>query len=98
MKIKLAITLQPGQPPVEVITNLLCITEWERLEHRKISDGKGVGMSDMVAWAFFMLKLSGRPIVETTWRDWLKNNPDMEIEAIDQTDPNPTEAAAIAAN
>jgi len=55
-------------------------------------------MSDMVAWAFFMLKLSGRPIIETTWRDWLKNNPDMEIEAVDQTDPNPTEAAAIAAN
>lgn len=98
MKIKLAVTLAADQPPVEVITNLLCITEWERTEHRKISDGKGVGMSDMVAWAFFMLKLSGRTMPETTWREWLQNHPDMEIEAVDQTDPNPTGAAAIAAN
>jgi hypothetical protein len=60
MKIKLAVTLTPGDEPIEVITNLLCIAEWERTEHRKISDGKGVGITDLVAWAFFMCKQSGR--------------------------------------
>jgi hypothetical protein len=35
---------------------------------------------------------------ETKWQEWLQNNPDMEIEGVDQTDPNPTEAAHTAAN
>jgi hypothetical protein len=98
MKIKLAVTLTPGDEPIEVITNLLCIVEWERTEHRKISDGKGVGAGDMVSWAYFMLKQSGRLIKETTAAEWHRNHPDMEIEAVDQTDPNPTEAAATAAS
>ena len=46
MKIKLRVTLTPDSEPVEVITNLLCITEWERTENRKVSDGRGVGMTD----------------------------------------------------
>ena len=96
MKIKLRVTVKPGDEPVEVMTNLLCVTEWERVENRKISDGRGVGMSDMVAWAFLMLKQSGRLIKETTWREWLQNNPDMEIEGVDMTDPNPTEPAVTA--
>jgi hypothetical protein len=98
MKIKLAVTLTPGDEPIEVITNLLCIAEWERTEHRKISDGKGVGITDLVAWAFFMCKQSGRLMPEATWKEWLTNHPDMEIEAVDQTDSNPTEAAATAAS
>jgi len=97
MKIKLAVTLTPGDTPIEVTTNLLCITEWERIEGRKISDGRGVGMGDMVAWAFFMFKQQV-PMKETKWQEWLQNNPDMEIEGVDQTDPNPTEAAHTAAN
>jgi hypothetical protein len=56
MKIKLAVTLTPGDEPIEVITNLLCIAEWERTEHRKISDGKGVGITDLVSWAFFYVQ------------------------------------------
>jgi hypothetical protein len=28
-----------------------------------------------------------------TWREWLKENPDVEIAAEDATDPNPTDAA-----
>lgn len=98
MKIRLAVTLKPGDQPIEVMTNLLCITEWERTEGRKISDGRGVGMGDMVAWAYFMFKQSGRLIKETKWQEWLQNNPDMEIEGVDQTDPNPTEAAPTAAS
>ena len=55
-------------------------------------------MGDMVSWAFFMFKQSGRLIPQATAQEWLKQNPDMEIEAVDQTDPNPTGAAATAAN
>jgi len=98
MKIKLAITLKPGDETIEVRTNLLCITEWERAEGRKMSDGRGIGAGDMVSWAYFMLKQSGRQIKETTAAEWHRNNPELEIEGVDETDPNPTEAAATAAN
>ena len=98
MKIKLRVTVTPGSEPVELITNLLCITEWERTENRKVSDGRGIGMSDLVSWAFFMFKQSGRLIPQTTAQEWLKANPEMEIESVDQTDPNPTGAAATAAS
>ena len=46
---------------------------------------------DMVFWAHFMLKLSGQKI-EPTAKQWLEAHPDMEIEAVDQTNPNPTVA------
>jgi hypothetical protein len=98
MKIKLRVTVTPDSEPVEVLTNLLCITEWERTENRKVTDGRGIGLTDMVSWAFFMFKQSGRPMPYATAQEWLKQNPNMEIEAIDQTDPNPTGAAATAAN
>lgn len=98
MKIKLRVTITPGSEPVEVMTNLLCIAEWERTENRKVTDGRGIGMGDMVSWAFFMFKQSGRLIAQATAQDWLKQHPDMEIEAVDQTNANPTGAAATAAN
>jgi hypothetical protein len=98
MKIKLRVTVTPGSEPVELITNLLCITEWERTENRKVSDGRGIGMGDLVSWAFFMFKQSGRLMPYQTAAEWLRANPDMEIESVDQTDPNPTAAAATAAN
>lgn len=98
MKIKLRVTVTPGSEPVELITNLLCITEWERTENRKVSDGRGIGMGDLVSWAFFMFKQSGRLMPYQTAAEWLLANPDMEIESVDQTDPNPTAAAATAAN
>jgi hypothetical protein len=98
MRIKLIVTCKPGDQPVEVITNLLCIAEWERIENRKLSDGKGVGASDLVAWAYNMFKQSGRLMPEATWREWLTKNPDMDIDTVDLTNPNPTEAAATAEN
>lgn len=98
MKIKLRVTVTPGSETVEVITNLLCISEWERTEGRKVSDGRGIGVGDLVSWAFFMFKQSGRLIPQQTAAEWLRANPDMEIESVDQTDPNPTGAAATAAN
>ena len=98
MQMKMSVTVTPGSEPVAMTTNLLCITEWERTEKRKLSDGVGVGASDMVCWAFFMFKQSGRLMPEETWRDWLNANPDMQIDVVDETDPNPTDAAATAAN
>lgn len=92
MKIKLRISGVENDP-VEVITNLLCITEWERTENRKATDGRGIGVSDMVSWAFFMWKQSGRQVKEATWKEWLAAHPEMDITAVDQTDPNPTGAA-----
>lgn len=98
MKIKLSVTCMPGDEPVILSTNLLCIAEWERVEGRKISDGRGIGISDMVCWAFFMFKQSGRNIKQATWREWLQANPDMEVEGVDVTDPNPTVAVPTADN
>jgi len=97
MKIKLRVTPKPGQPSREVTTNLFVIAEWEKTEGRKVSDGRGIGVSDMVCWAFHLYKIAGEPM-PATWVDWLKQNPDMEIEAVDQTNPNPTDAAPTAAN
>jgi hypothetical protein len=98
MKIKLRVTCKPGDEPIYVTTNLLCIAEWERLRGRKMSDGRGVGATDMVDWAFFMLKQSGRLIKETEPDAWHRANPELDIEGVDMTDPNPTEAAPTAAS
>ena len=97
MKIKLKITPTPNGQVHEVSTNLLCIAEWEKQENRKVSDGRGIGVGDMVFWAHFMLKLSGQKI-EATAKQWLDNHPDMEIEAVDQTNPNPTGAELTEGN
>ena len=99
MKIKLKVTL-PDSSTREVTTNLFCIAEWERQENRKVSDGRGIGVTDLVAWAFILLKMSEPSVIGTakTWTEWLQANPTLEIEALDTTDPNPTGAAPTAAN
>ena len=73
-------------------TNLWSIAEWERLENRRVSDGRGIGASDMACWAYIMLGIKGETL-PATWREWLKQNPDVEIGVEDSTDPNPTDAA-----
>jgi hypothetical protein len=98
MKIKMKVTVTPGSEPVEVATNLSVIAEWERTERRKVTDGIGIGLSDMVCWAHTILKLIN-PSMPATWREWLEKNPDMNIEVLgDETDPNPTHAAPTAAS
>jgi hypothetical protein len=89
MKIKLRITLNENTPPRDVTTNLLVISEWEKSENRKVSDGRGIGIMDMVFWAHFMLKRSNYKM-EATPKLWLEANPDMEIETVDMTNPNLT--------
>ena len=89
MRLKLKVDLQDGVAPVELTTNMFVICEWEKTEGRKISDGKGIGYTDLVCWAYNLLKLGGQKM-PATYRDWVKENPNMTIEAIDETDPNHT--------
>lgn len=60
MRLKLKVDLQDGVTPVELTTNMFVICEWEKTEGRKISDGKGIGYTDLVCWAYNLLKLSGQ--------------------------------------
>ena len=89
MRLKLKVDLGDGTEVRELTTNMFVICEWERTENRKTSDGKGIGYSDLVCWAYHLLKLQGEKM-PATYRDWVKANPNMPIEAVDETDPNPT--------
>ena len=71
MRLKLKVDLQDGVAPVELTTNMFVICEWEKTEGRKISDGKGIGYTDLVCWAYNLLKLSGQKM-PATYRDWVK--------------------------
>lgn len=97
MKLELTITQKPGDAPVKVCTNLLCIAEWEREQNRKVSDGRGAGIMDLAYWAWFLLKLAGKTSA-ASYRDWLADNPDVDIDVVDLTDPNPTGAAITDGN
>ena len=89
MKVKLKLDLADGKPERDLTTNLFVICEWEKTENRRVSDGKGVGYSDLVCWAYNLVKLAGDKVPDT-WRKWLEQNPDMQVTALDETDPNPT--------
>ena len=63
------------------------------------SDGRGIGVMDMVFWAHFMLKTTSyKSKLGATPKLWLESNPDMEIEAVDMTNPNPTGAEPTEGN
>ena len=42
----------------------------QKLENRKVSDGKGIGYSDIACWAYHLCKLAGDPVPDN-WREWL---------------------------
>lgn len=92
MKIKLIVDYGNGKEPDVLFTNLFVISEWERLENRRASDGRGLGISELACWAHTLLTLKGEKIPKT-WREWLQQNPDLTITSEDKTDPNPTDAA-----
>lgn len=92
MKLKLAIDLKDGRGVREMTTTLFVIAEWERNENRKVTDGRGIGVSDMASWAYTLCKIAG-DAVPPTWQEWLQKYPDMEIDLVDQTNPNPTDGA-----
>jgi hypothetical protein len=53
--VKIKLTLTRGDKKELLTTNLFAISEWERLENRRVSDGRGIGASDMACWAYIML-------------------------------------------
>ena len=97
MKVKISVDLGDGKGAKEYTTNMFVVCEWERVENRKVSDGRGIGYSDLACWAHTILSLKGDK-VPSTWREWVKDNPNMDIHAVDETNPNPTVAEPIDAN
>ena len=89
MRLQLKVDLKDGTEIRELTTNLFVICEWEKTENRKVSDGKGIGYSDLCCWAYLILQVRGDSL-PASWRQWVKANPDMEVAAIDETNPNPT--------
>ena len=59
MKVKLELDLQDGRGKRTMTTNMFVVCEWEKLENRKVSDGKGIGYSDIACWAYHLCKLAG---------------------------------------
>lgn len=78
--------------PVETyFTTLFVITEWERLENRRLGDGKGFGATELSVCLWIILKMKGED-VGSSWREWLQANDHFQIVAgVDMTDPNPTD-------
>jgi len=50
MKVKLELDLQDGRGTRTMTTNMFVVCEWEKTENRKVSDGKGIGYSDIACW------------------------------------------------
>jgi len=99
MKLKLHVDLADGNGERIMYTNMFAITEWERLENRKLQDMQtNLRFSDMCCWAHTLCTMAGDKTPDT-WREWVKQHPDMTITpGEDVTNPNPTVAAPTAAN
>ena len=99
MKIKLQLKRTPDSAPEYYYTNLFVSTEWERITGRNVQQMVNAPqISDYCVWMFTILKMKGEQIGDN-WRDWVKSMPEMHIEPVlDETNPNPTDAAPTAAN
>jgi hypothetical protein len=90
MRVGLEIDLKNGEPPQTLYTNMFVMTEWEDVYNRKISDGRGMGYSDMCAWAYILLGI-GFHFTKENVKKWIKENPEMTIKSVvDETNPNHT--------
>jgi len=90
---KIKLDVKRGDTVETITTTMFVIAEWERIENRRFSDGRGIGMRDLGCWAHILLKVKGEKLPES-YMQWLEENPDMEItDHKDVTDPNPTDAA-----
>jgi hypothetical protein len=98
MRFKIKFTREPGAEPEFYFTNFFVITEWERIMHRKVQDLTAPMASDWGCWMWLILKLKGEQVGDN-WKDWVEKNPDIDIVPIlNETNPNPTDAAPTAAN
>jgi len=95
MRMKLFFTLTPDGPIQVLWTSLFVIATWEQTENRRMSDGRGIGATELACWAYLILKLRGDKMPETFMK-WLEENPDVDVTMEDRTDVNPTDAATVA--
>lgn len=99
MRVKIKITGLTADPTqtTEVRTNLLCVTEWERETNRRLADGLPFGSTELAYWAWFMLRLAGKTSAASVG-EFIRENPDADLELIDETPKNPTDAALTDGN
>ena len=99
MKIKLQLKRTADSAPEFYYTNLFVSTEWERITGRNLQQMVNAPLeSDYCVWMHVILKMRGEQVGDN-WRDWVKSMPDMEIiPVLDETNPNPTDAAPTAAS
>jgi len=89
MKVKLSV--DTGDGPYEVTTNLWVITLWERKYKRLASDmSAGIGIEDMAFWAYEASKLAGVP-VPVVFDDFIKKLETVDV--ISEEPENPIQAA-----
>ena len=92
MKVKLSIDL--GEGPFEVTTNLWVITQWERKYKRHASEmSAGIGVEDMAFWAYESCKLIG-VTVPVVFDDFIKKL--VSIDVVSEEPENPIQPAPIA--
>lgn len=98
MRQKLQLNRTLESEPEFYYTTLFVVTEWERLTGRHVGLLGNPMYSDLACWLHTILKLKGEKIPDN-WRDWVKENPEMDMRvAGDETNPNPTDAAPTAAS
>lgn len=99
MRVKIKVTglTQYPSETFEVRTNLLCVTEWERETNRRVGDGLPFGSTEIAFFAWFMLRLDKKTHAPTA-REFVAENPDADLELVDETPKNPTGAAPTDAN
>ena len=92
MKVKLSIDL--GEGPFEVTTNLWVITQWERKYKRHASEmSAGIGVEDMAFWAYESCKLIG-VTVPVVFDDFIKKL--VSIDVVSEEPENPIQPAPTA--
>ena len=90
---KLRMTVDTGDGPQEVITNLWAVVQWERKYKTKASNmGQGVGMEDLAYLAYESLKTTGH-VVPVVFDDFLKRLVSLDVH---EQDGNPTQGAPTA--
>jgi len=89
MKVKLSV--DTGDGPYEVTTNLWVITLWERKFKRRASEmSEGIGIEDMAFWAYESSRMAGH-VVPAVFDDFIKKLESVDV--ISEEPENPTEAA-----
>lgn len=91
---QLRLKVDVGDGPEIFVTNLWVITQWERKFKTKLSQiANGFGAEDMGYMAYECSKAAGK-VVPAMFDDYLRKV--VEIEMIDEEQPNPTDGALTA--